>query len=160
MAAHKYGLQLDDADLIDTIETLTEHGETIAGNGGVLPARVAEELPFAPKTIAKHCSQLAEAGRLQAARGFHDGQQRKSYLPADDEGDQKLVTDGGVARPSWNPTAADADRNRTCRNCGSQVTRQFARVFGDNRDVVHACPDCSILRTLDREASNAGGGDR
>jgi DNA-directed RNA polymerase subunit RPC12/RpoP len=35
-----------------------------------------------------------------------------------------------------------------CITCGNQVTRQFARVFGDNRDVVHACPDCSTYREM------------
>lgn len=29
-----------------------------------------------------------------------------------------------------------------CQNCGGFVTRDFARVFGDNRDAVHGCPDC------------------
>ena len=33
-------------------------------------------------------------------------------------------------------------------NCGNQVTRQVARVFGDNRDVVHACPDCATYREM------------
>lgn len=30
----------------------------------------------------------------------------------------------------------------TCRNCGSHVTDQFARVFGDNEDTVHSCMGC------------------
>ncbi len=35
-----------------------------------------------------------------------------------------------------------------CQNCGGHVSRQFARVLGDNDDVVHGCPDCST--TSDR----------
>ena len=62
-------------------------------------------------------------------------------------------------RPAWTPQTADVSMRR-CQNCDRQVTRQFARVFGDNRDVVHACPECATLRVMDREASNADGGAR
>jgi len=55
---------------------------------------------------------------------------------------------------AWNPRAAD-DGIR-CRNCGSHVTKRFARVFGDNSDIPHACPECSTNVDLEREASNAG----
>ncbi|WP_337653296.1 DUF7563 family protein [Halomontanus rarus] len=48
--------------------------------------------------------------------------------------------------PQWTPGKSAA--NTTCRNCGTQVTRQFARVFGDNGDVVHACPDCTTYREM------------
>lgn len=42
-----------------------------------------------------------------------------------------------------------AHQGRTsCQNCGAYVTRTFARVFGDNRDVVHACVECSTMRAL------------
>ena len=30
-----------------------------------------------------------------------------------------------------------------CRNCDAHVTSRFARVFGDNGNEVHRCPDCS-----------------
>lgn len=33
-----------------------------------------------------------------------------------------------------------------CRNCGRHVTPQFARVFGDNSDVVHGCVHCTTSR--------------
>ena len=36
-----------------------------------------------------------------------------------------------------------------CTNCGEHVTRQFARVFGDNADIVKACPNCATYRELD-----------
>lgn len=29
-----------------------------------------------------------------------------------------------------------------CRNCGGFVTRDFARVFGDNQNSVHGCLEC------------------
>ncbi|ELZ08484.1 hypothetical protein C479_14133 [Halovivax asiaticus JCM 14624] len=50
--------------------------------------------------------------------------------------------------------AAPADGS-TCRNCGNDVTKQFARVFGDNDDVVHRCPECDNYRRMSR-ASGAG----
>lgn len=35
-----------------------------------------------------------------------------------------------------------------CRNCNNYVTQQFARVFGDNTNTVHACIECSTLHAL------------
>lgn len=43
--------------------------------------------------------------------------------------------------------APEAGTNR-CRNCGAFVTARFARVFGDNRDVVHECPECASSTQL------------
>lgn len=37
-----------------------------------------------------------------------------------------------------------------CTNCGKHVTPQFARVFGDNEDVVHQCMECVPNADLDR----------
>ena len=51
-------------------------------------------------------------------------------------------------RPNWTPHASSEDTNRSCQNCGSHVTEQFARVFGTNDDAVHGCPDCSTGREL------------
>ncbi|MFP8956754.1 hypothetical protein ACLI4Y_08500 [Natrialbaceae archaeon A-CW3] len=49
----------------------------------------------------------------------------------------------------WTPMATQETTTAPqCRNCGTQVTRQFARVFGDNRDTVHACPDCATYREM------------
>jgi len=39
-----------------------------------------------------------------------------------------------------------------CKNCGAFVTKQFARVFGDNRNRVHACIECSTLASLREQA--------
>lgn len=35
-----------------------------------------------------------------------------------------------------------------CQSCESPVTEQFARVFGDQDNVVHACIACSTGRDL------------
>ncbi|MFC7134023.1 MULTISPECIES: DUF7563 family protein [Salinibaculum] len=35
-----------------------------------------------------------------------------------------------------------------CNNCNTYVTQQFARVFGDNDNTVHACIECSTLHAL------------
>lgn len=40
------------------------------------------------------------------------------------------------------------DRSRRCQNCDSFVSRQFSRVFGDNNDVVHYCPQCDTFSNL------------
>lgn len=44
-----------------------------------------------------------------------------------------------------------------CHNCGSYVTKQFARVFGDNGDQVYGCLECSTMREL-RDGSGVDGG--
>lgn len=66
--------------------------------------------------------------------------------------DDKLVTDGGVT--VWNPGGDDT--RRLCQNCGTRVTLQFARVFGDNDDIVHACTNCSTYREMHRNAPDIG----
>jgi hypothetical protein len=35
-----------------------------------------------------------------------------------------------------------------CNACGSEVTRQFARVFGDNDDRVFGCMACRSMAEL------------
>ena len=37
---------------------------------------------------------------------------------------------------------------RRCENCESFVTERFARVFGDNDDRVHYCPECASYREM------------
>lgn len=34
------------------------------------------------------------------------------------------------------------DAFSVCIGCGAPVTQDFARVFGDNDNVVHGCPSC------------------
>jgi hypothetical protein len=44
-----------------------------------------------------------------------------------------------------------------CKNCNAYVTQQFARVFGDNNNTVHACIECSTLHALrEGEAGELG----
>ncbi len=62
-------------------------------------------------------------------------------------------------RPEWTPASEDSAAHR-CQNCDGVVTARFARVFGHNADVAHACPSCTDYRRMTREASNAGGGLR
>lgn len=35
-----------------------------------------------------------------------------------------------------------------CNDCGSQVTYNYARVFGDNENEVHGCLHCQSLTEL------------
>ena len=48
------------------------------------------------------------------------------------------------------PTETQPDGPQTtdqcCRNCGRHVTPQFARVFGDNENVVYGCVHCTTSR--------------
>ncbi len=50
-------------------------------------------------------------------------------------------------RTPWTPTGSSTAGTR-CRNCDAHVTQQFARVFGDNGDVVHGCPSCTTYREM------------
>lgn len=70
--------------------------------------------------------------------------------------EREIRCDGGTRTQSdrlagWNPNAA-AETAPRCQNCGTQHTKQFARVFGDNRDVIHACPDCETYREMQTAA--------
>lgn len=52
-------------------------------------------------------------------------------------------------KPNWEPhSGSDTGSSEICINCGSQVTQDFARVFGDNQDKVVGCPDCKTFREL------------
>lgn len=61
-------------------------------------------------------------------------------------------------RPSWTPRTSSTS-GATCQNCDSPVSKQFARVFGDNRDVVYACPACETYREMKTGAAAPTGGD-
>ena len=44
----------------------------------------------------------------------------------------------------------------TCQTCGAHVSSQFAKVFGDVDDLIHACPSCggkAGLADVNRERS-------
>jgi len=49
--------------------------------------------------------------------------------------------------PTVTAGRATTGSERRCEACGSFVTTAFARVFGDNENRVHGCPEC--LRTRD-----------
>lgn len=41
------------------------------------------------------------------------------------------------------PVGVASGLGRRCRNCGTHVTPDFARVFGDNQDRVYRCHECA-----------------
>lgn len=43
-----------------------------------------------------------------------------------------------------------------CSNCGSHITPDFARVFGDRDDDIHGCPSCSTYAELKDGAGARG----
>jgi len=45
-----------------------------------------------------------------------------------------------------------------CENCGSIVTNQFAKVFGDQNDTIHHCPDCLKDMGINRQMMQNGAG--
>ena len=52
----------------------------------------------------------------------------------------------GVTVAPW-PSSGEST---TCRHCESFVTDRFSRVYGDNSDRVHRCPECDTYRRLTR----------
>lgn len=42
-----------------------------------------------------------------------------------------------------------------CQNCGSFVTRDFARVFGNNRNEVFGCLDCMTATEVKKGGARA-----
>ncbi|WP_258302789.1 DUF7563 family protein [Haloferax larsenii] len=48
-----------------------------------------------------------------------------------------------------------ASDTSSCLNCGSHVTSDFRRVYGDSEDRVHRCRECDTLVRLHR-GSGAG----
>ena len=42
-----------------------------------------------------------------------------------------------------------------CQNCGTHVSERFARVMGDENNIVHACPQCDSEGAL-RAGTAAG----
>nr|WP_141466633.1 hypothetical protein [Salinadaptatus halalkaliphilus] len=51
------------------------------------------------------------------------------------------------SQDNWRPMESSTAGAR-CRNCGEHVTQQFARVFGDNGNIVHGCPACTTYREM------------
>ena len=47
--------------------------------------------------------------------------------------------------------------NHTCKGCGATVSDNFARVYGDNDNVVHRCMDCVDSQDGGRSILRHGG---
>lgn len=43
-----------------------------------------------------------------------------------------------------------------CRGCGAHVSDSFARVFGDNTDIVHSCLACETYAAVFNGAAATG----
>ena len=41
----------------------------------------------------------------------------------------------------------------TCQNCGERVSSEYARVFGNDSNELHACSNCSTQRAVARGAA-------
>lgn len=157
---------VSDEEILEAIDRLIEADETIGG-GGVAYQQLVDEVGLSERTLQRRLNKLADSGTLEKEWGFDNNRPKRAYVPAeraDDESEetQRLMTDGGTRRrdrSGWNPPVADTVAPR-CRNCGSQVTKRFARVFGDNDDVVHSCPECGTYADMPRGAANAGGDEQ
>jgi len=61
-------------------------------------------------------------------------------------------TDETDERPNWEPrdeTSTDGTAHVECPECQNTVSKQFARVFGDNENrLLNGCPECSTYREL------------
>lgn len=75
--------------------------------------------------------------------------------------EQLTLSDVAPQRPSpqWTPVRDDDADEHHCRGCGAHVSADYARVSGDNDDVVHACLRCSTKEDL-RDGAAAGGHGR
>lgn len=53
------------------------------------------------------------------------------------------------------PVAQEVDPRHRCQFCDGHVTKQFARIYGDQDDQLHRCPSCDTNARLSR-GSGAG----
>lgn len=53
--------------------------------------------------------------------------------------------------PEW-AAALETDSHRQCRNCGSHIQTQTARVFGDENDDLWHCHNCENITQRDMKA--------
>lgn len=63
--------------------------------------------------------------------------------PQHDADGAREAGDKRVATRQITSTRTATNTSRTCLNCGNHITPEFARVFGDNDDDVHACLECA-----------------
>ena len=52
-------------------------------------------------------------------------------------------------RAGERPTGAPTNQ---CLNCNRYISHQFARVFGNNDDMVYGCTECSTLNAADERS--------
>lgn len=139
-------------DLTDTVRgdvlAVVKHGldpETRADDRDVTPAAIHHNLRAAREQLGvEDLSEIVPA----APRGGDDAtdneaaEEHTSESTTDaDDSPEWAVTDGGTATAT-----AQTGARVTCQNCGSTVTRDYARVFSpDNVDGVRTCPDCPDL---------------
>lgn len=75
------------------------------------------------------------------------------------ENDQSDLTEFYTGRevrdekPNWTPIEnaeeqLDTNNRVRCGNCNETVSKQFARVFGNNDDEIDRCPDCATYREI------------
>lgn len=50
----------------------------------------------------------------------------------------------------------DVDDQRRCQRCGSHVSANFRRTFGDESGAVHGCPDCMTYREMKNDGAATG----
>ena len=80
-----------------------------------------------------------------------------------DDDDKDIRTDGGTLRLDgrhWMPTGkTDTQSPHACRNCGSQHTRQYVRVYGSNDNTLWHCHDCDEPEICGRDMKQGAGTD-
>jgi len=60
--------------------------------------------------------------------------------------DDGTSTQTASQRPNWTPKTNNTQD--TCQNCNAPVDSQTARVWGDNTDTLHHCPECVTMTAL------------
>ena len=110
MTRGRHGETLDDADVLEAIADLIAAGETLDGDGGVRPQRLAEDLPFAMPTIRQRCVDLVDAGDLEIAWGIENRTPKRGFVLANDAeaDDPRLMADGGTPTPNYPRALAPA----------------------------------------------------
>lgn len=91
-----------------------------------------------------------------AEEDLHDQDEETGGSEGASSNEKPSVADGGVQ------VTQPSETGRTCQNCGSHVTRQYARVFAPDEDAgPRVCPNCEdMVRDRDgvRPKRNGGGG--
>jgi len=74
---------------------------------------------------------------------FTSNTEREPQSDAEPSVDGELSGDTPAEKPAWSPQPdSDDPEDNRCKGCGSFVTTEFARVFGNNHDEVFGCLEC------------------